>query len=258
LSALKSLEKNFRLGNLLGIFSVSLLNTKYTNMKTTWFILALLIGTTGFGQTKQTRDVCCFNSVRVSGAFEVFLRMGEKSSVTVVADEDIIDDINTKVDGDVLEVDFDSDWWNWGKKSNDAKIYITLSSVESLEFSGACEVKGKNSLRGNTIDVECSGASELNLEFDCDQLNLDLSGASELTLRGKSRKVNLESSGASEINAADLQAKSMNMDVSGASSASVNVSDDLNIEASGASEVRYKGSPNITQEVSGASSISKL
>jgi hypothetical protein len=68
----------------------------------------------------------------------------------------------------------------------------------------------------------------------------------------------LESSGASEINAADLQAKSMNMDVSGASSASVNVSDDLNIEASGASEVRYKGSPNITQEVSGASSISKL
>jgi hypothetical protein len=227
-------------------------------MKPTYLFLAFIISSLAFGQTKQTRDVCCFNSVEINGAFEVYLRMGDESSITVIADEDIIDNIITTVDNDELEVEYDDDWWDFSNKNETVKLYITLSTARYLEFNGACKVNGKNALRGKTINIECNGASKLNLEFDCLAIDMELSGASKATLSGTCRKVNIDASGASAIYAADLQTETMNMEVSGASKAEVNVSESLNVEASGASKVRYKGSPSITKDVSGASSISKL
>ncbi len=227
-------------------------------MRSVLFLLTLSIVLTTYGQTKQNRDVCCFNSVEISGAFNVYLRMGDESAVTVIADEDVINDVITEVDNNVLEVSFDGDWWDMGKSSDDVKIYITLSTVKNLEFSGACVVSSKNSLRGSTINIESSGASKMNLEFACSTLDFEISGATKATFSGTCGKLNIEASGASAINAADLQTEIVNMDISGASKADVYASERLNIEASGASKVRYKGSPSITKDVSGASSISKL
>ena len=138
------------------------------------------------------------------------------------------------------------------------ELYVTLTTLRQIELSGACVVKSKNTLRGSTIDIEASGASKLDLALQCNLLEADFSGATNVSLRGTCAKVNIETSGASAIYGADLQAENMNLDVSGASKAEVNVTKELVIDASGASKVRYKGNPSITQDVSGASSVQKL
>ena len=228
-------------------------------MKKLSILIALTVMTTlGYGQVKQDRNVSSFSSIEVSGAFKVYLRMGDKSAVTVVADEEYIDRITTKVENDILEVDLDEEWWDWGNKYGDAEIYITLTSVKDLEFSGACVVVTKNTLRGTAIEIEASGASKIEASISCSSLTLDLSGATKATLDGKCTKVNIDASGACAIYAADLQTESMSMDVSGASKAEVFVTKRLMVDASGASKVLYKGDPSITKDVSGASSITKM
>ena len=229
-------------------------------MRSILLLTALFISSAfAFGQVKQDRTVGDFSGIEVSGAFTVYLRMGEKSAVTVVADKEIIDRVTTEVDNDILEVELDQEWWDWAKDVDDIEVYITLSTVKSLEFSGACVVKGKNSLRGTAIEIEASGACKLEASFACNTLEMDFSGATKATLSGNCTKVILDASGASAIYAADLQTETTSMDVSGASKVEVWVTNTLSIEASGASKVLYKGDPpTITKDVSGASSISKM
>ena len=50
----------------------------------------------------------------------------------------------------------------------------------------------------------------------------------------------------------------MRLDLSGASKANMNVTDDFNIKLRGASILKYKGSPKIISDVSGGSSVSRI
>lgn len=229
-------------------------------MKTRILIAAaLIISVICQAQTKQDRQLSDFNSVKISGAFTVYLRMGDKSALTIVAkDQDVLNKIESRVNSGKLSIEMDNDWWSWDNNSEKIELYITITSLHQLEVSGACRVKSKNTLRGTSIELDASGASKIDIAVQCNLLEADFSGATNTTLTGQCTKVNIETSGASAIYAADLQTENMNLEISGASKAEVNVAKQLAIEASGASKVRYKGNPNVTQDVSGASSVQKL
>ena len=226
-------------------------------MKTKILLAAtLILSMLTQAQTKEDRQVSDFTGIEVSGAFTVYLRMGDKCALTVIAKDDVLSKVKTSVSSGVLHVEMDQDWWD--NNNSKVELYVTLTTLRQIELSGACVVKSKNTLRGSTIDIEASGASKLDLALQCNLLEADFSGATNVTLRGTCAKVNIETSGASAIYGADLQAENMNLDVSGASKAEVNVTTQLVVDASGASKVRYKGNPSITQDVSGASSVQKL
>lgn len=226
-------------------------------MKTKILLAAtLLLSVFIQAQTKQDRDVSDFTGIDVSGAFTVYLRMGDKCALTLIAKDEVLSKVKTSVSSGVLYVEMDQDWWN--NNNSKVEVYVTVTNLRQIEISGACVLKSKNTLRGSAIDIEASGASKLDLALQCNLLDADFSGATNVTLTGTCTKVNIETSGASAIYGADLQAENMNLDVSGASKAEVNVTKQLVIDASGASKVRYKGNPSITQDVSGASSVQKL
>ena len=65
--------------------------------------------------------------------------------------------------------------------------------------------------------------------------------------------------GASDLDARNLQAADLTVELSGASGATVSVSDTISAELSGASTLRYGGNPHfVRRDVSGASSIERL
>ena len=87
-------------------------------------------------------------------------------------------------------------------------------------------------------------------------IDVKLSGASHSTFAGASKQLAIECSGASHINAARLTAKTVTADLSGASTAHVNATEELEAEASGASTLRYVGQPaKLDKEISGASTV---
>lgn len=63
-------------------------------------------------------------------------------------------------------------------------------------------------------------------------------------------------SGASKLDAENLKAENVSVDSSGASSATVFVTNELKADLSGATNVTYLGSPkNVQKKTSGASSV---
>lgn len=215
----------------------------------------LLDGIKGDGNVvKEERSVKSFDAIDISGAFDVYLTQGGSESLVVEADENLMEIIVTEVVNGTLKI-----YNKKGiRKAEELNIYLTFKDLESMEISGAVEIRGENRFDLDELQIEGSGASEIELSLKAELLEADFSGASEMDLSGYCKEMKLDVSGASELNAVDLEVEVLRMDVSGASEARVFVTQELHIDASGASSVRYKGSPKVYKHSSGASSVKSL
>ena len=194
-----------------------------------------MAGIKGSGTSKtEQRSVTGFKRVDAGGALNVEIDANKDFSVSVEADDNLLQNIKTEVSGDTLKIYSD------GKISPSAKLNVKISmpSIEGLNLSGASDGKITN--------------------VRADSLELKASGASEVTISGETKKFEADASGASEIDAENLKVEDGKVEASGASSASVSVTNNLEADASGASSISYTGEPkSLKQNASGASSINK-
>ena len=107
------------------------------------------------------------------------------------------------------------------------------------------------------VELDAGGASTVTISgVQTESFEVDLSGASEATIRGQSEELEVDVSGASRLHAVDLSADRVDVDASGASKVSVTAREEADVEASGASKVRVHGNPpKVSKDASGASKI---
>jgi carbon monoxide dehydrogenase subunit G len=84
-----------------------------------------------------------------------------------------------------------------------------------------------------------------------------VSGASRVETDGTAASIEADVSGASELDFAGVEAEVVVVNVSGASTVDVTVTEQLDAEASGASTVRYRGDPDVRVDASGSSSVER-
>ena len=164
----------------------------------------------------ETRDVGDFTSIEVSAALNLELTIDPEAtpSVTVTYDDNIIDDVVTRVSGATLVLEVDGSFNLIG--SGDRLIAVTMSELESLEASGATDVK----------------------------------------VSGSAASYELIASGASDVDAEGLAAEDIEVDISGASSVDLSATGTVSGEISGASNLRVYGEPvSVLVDSSGASSV---
>jgi putative autotransporter adhesin-like protein len=203
--------------------------------------------------TKEQRAVSSFNKIEISGAYEVLINQGNEERLELEVDENLLEHIKTKVKNNTLHIK--------SKKIGSAtslKLYITVVDVESIDVSGAVELKNKGIYQAENLEIDVSGAADIDLSVDVKILNMSMSGASEITLDGKAQTLGIKMSGASDLNAKKLKTTNSFIDISGAGSAVVHAKKTLKVEVSGAGSVKYKGSPKIEKEISGAGSVEKI
>ena len=203
-------------------------------------------------QTEE-REVSSFESIKVSGAFTIYLSQDDDYSLKVVADENLLDIIKTKVKGDVLYISTEKSIY----KSKEMKLYIGFKHLSKLKANGAISLKSDQMLRFDEFDIEINGASSAELELSANRLSINNSGASTIKLAGKCEDVSINISGAGSVSAYDLVAKKGSIDISGVGSGKVCVKDDLRVSISGIGSVKYKGEPKITSDISFLGSLKK-
>lgn len=230
-------------------------------------IILGLISTTSYGcrnfpeprgqenPVKEERNIANFTKLDIGGAFEVILSQGDQIKLVVEAEADELKDIKTEVNGSTLKIYTES---TWNPRYHEMKIYLTFTELEEVGFSGAVEVTSAGTLSFTDLELNVSGATEIELSLTASKLDAEFSGASEIDLTGKATSGRFELSGASDFNAEDLEFQDLSVEVSGASDARVWATGTLNIDASGASTIRYKGNPRISLDESGASSVKPL
>jgi hypothetical protein len=206
----------------------------------------------GSGVAKsETRDVGHFSEIEVGNAIRLDATTGAANALEVTTDDNLLPHVKTIVTGERLRIYVDGSW------STDLGIRVkaTAPVLRALAASGAATT----TLSGMAVDrfqLDLSGASSCQLTGDAELLEVTLSGASRATIAGEAKQLKAECSGASQLDAMELSAEKASVELSGASTGHVNVSEELAAEASGASTLRYAGEPpSLDKRSSGASTI---
>lgn len=137
------------------------------------------------------------------------------------------------------EKEFEGDFSGASKVKN---LSLMVSDAE-FDISGACDVNLK--IDADKCEFDVSGASMLKLNGSIDYLSMDLSGASKCTMNGESISSKFEVSGASRLDAEEMAVKQLMVDVSGASSTDVYVTESIVLEVSGASSLKYRAAEGV-------------
>jgi hypothetical protein len=218
----------------------------------------------------QRFDFTGFTRVRIERALSVDILKADSYSVTIGDD---FSRVRMEVIGDTLCIDRRGIDWFRAKPH----VVITMPVLYELRMGGACQGKAIGFQSAGDLGIKLGGACQLELnQVSVNNLYVDLSGASNLTgdvnytgearfsVSGASRMVlqgfgnvtRLDISGASQARFANMALRTVDLKLSGASSAQLKVSDKLDFDVSGASRLEYSGSPVIGRmQIAGASTI---
>ncbi|MCL1934355.1 MAG: DUF2807 domain-containing protein [Candidatus Azobacteroides sp.] len=142
--------------------------------------------------------------------------------------------------------------------SGASKMSINVNTGQlSIEASGASKIQIKANVSGNT-ELEVSGASKIQGELKATHVKFDSSGTSSIELTGSAENIDIDTSGTASVMAEDFAVKNANIESSGVSKVTVNVSDALKVNSSGVSSVSYKGSPVINASNGKMAKIKKI
>jgi len=208
----------------------------------------------------EVRNVSGFSSIEVSDAIDLYISQGNTEAIAISGSSgDIKAHIKTEVRSGTLHIYFDGKGLNWKRWGNNRmKAYVTYKTLQSLEASGACNVKTTDAIKQSELKMEMSGASDFTGEIIVTKFHLSASGASNIKISGIATNASFAATGACTIKAYDLITDMCKIDASGASNIRITVNKELNASASGGSSILYKGAGLIRNISSkGGASISR-
>jgi hypothetical protein len=177
-------------------------------------------------------DLKEFQKIDVGGAFDLEITLGDEQKVTMTIDDNLWDNLEAEVHGNTLEIDWDKSC----QPDSDCTVVIVVRELKGMDIHGAADVEIEG-YHGDSFSFDVSGAAELEMDGEVDELDINVSGAGDIDTR-------------------DLMAKSVEISVSGAGEAKVYASESFEGRVSGVGNIHYWGDPEHQKtKVSGLGNI---
>src|SRR6187402_20471 len=149
-------------------------------------------------QTEQTRQVSGFNGIAAGSSFNVHVKINGTESVIVSADESIINDVETVVEGNTLNIR-QKKGRQWNFRTGKVDVYVSAKSLSSLSSSGSGNVQLDGSLTGN-VQLKASGSGNITAAVNGSDLHASVSGSGNITSSINAGQVDLSVSGSGSMN----------------------------------------------------------
>jgi hypothetical protein len=201
----------------------------------------------------ETRQVADFDRIHLKGVGKAFLTRGEKVSIEIKTDDNIIPLIETSVSGGKLII---SDK-NYNLKPTTLHYFITVNDLKGISVSGSANLSCDSTLSSDTFIAEISGSGDMSLDLEVDNLESAISGSGSMRFAGKADLLSASITGSGELGAMDLEAKEVLLAITGSGDADVHATESLSAKITGSGDVRYKGNPQIHQKITGSGKIQR-
>jgi hypothetical protein len=196
-----------------------------------------------------------FTRVEISSAFQFEIRQSSSYSINVTANDNVIDRVQVSQDGQTLKIKL-------GTvpilRLVTLKASVTMPQLHGLTVSGASRGTVSDFSSAEDLDITVSGASRVTGDIAAGDVEFGIHGASTIQLEGSANDMVASVDGASTCNLGDFTVNDANINVSSASTGTINLDGRLDANVSGASTLLYIGDPIMgTINVSGASTLKK-
>lgn len=186
----------------------------------------------------ETRDLKPFTQITLKSAANIDVQIGDKQSVTVEGDDNILPVIETNVKDDGQLMITSPKNTNYEPK-NDVKVTITVPSLTNIRLDGAGDIN-VHGMTGKEFSVDLRGAGNIKLDGKIDELNVELKGAGN-------------------VDTTKLTATNAKVNVSGAGNCKVQAKEKLDARVSGVGNIQYTGNPKaVLRKVTGQGDVREL
>lgn len=194
-------------------------------------------------------DLNDFDELDIHGIFDVHIMAGDDYAVELVGSDDEKNKYEIYRSGETLVVEYNdkTDKFDWNKEFHDVneiRLNITMPKLDRIEAEGYGSIKF-DEFTADNMEIELRGPVELRGNLTAHNLVVKLVGKSEAELSGRANNLDAELQFASKLRAYNLEVNDATVEVNGASSAKVNVTNSLEMEEGLASDIDYRGDPQI-------------
>jgi hypothetical protein len=246
----------------------------------------------------EKRNVSDFDGVEVCCGMHLYLIQGDQESLLVTADDNLMDEIETRVIGNRLVVEYRLKNNVSYRPSEPIHLELTVVDIDAVSISGGgwiespaieadsfdldlsgggdgyiaeltadrvdIHISGGGDVEADTVNVKnlnvnLSGGSDATIDdLVAETLNLEVSGSGRADISGSVADQDINLSGGSDYEAGDLESKYATINSSGGGDSIVWVVEKLDVDISGGGNLEYYGNPQIYSSTSGGSNVTSL
>jgi len=226
---------------------------------------------------EETRDVSNFSQITVNHSGDVYMKQGETFALTIEAEANLMEYLETNVNGDTLTFDVRDN--TFLQPTQPINYHLTVPSLSAVRTNASGNITIADSFTAEdfTINVSASGnitldtltVTTLNIAdnasgeitittLDAQQIDADLNGSGSVTLAGTTDSQNVSIDGSGSYNGENLTSVTAQVRGNASGDATVRVSDTLDATINGSGNIRYYGNPNVTTRVNGSGDIERM
>jgi len=217
-----------------------------------------LTGVRGSGNVvEEGRAVSGFTGVALAGTGELTIKGGERESLRIEAEDNLMPYLETEVRNGVLEIDV-QDGVNLNP-TRPVRFYLMVKELDTIVLSGSGDIEAPD-LEADRFSVNISGSGNVKMvDLSADTLNVTISGSGNLDIAGgRVEEQDITISGSGEYQAGGLNSGSVEITISGSGNATVWATESLDVRISGSGSVNYYGNPRTTFSASGSGKVNSL
>jgi hypothetical protein len=244
----------------------------------------------------EDRPVSDFTKVDLKSIGNLTIVEGNKESLTIKADDNVLQYITTKVFNKTLEIGMEPNINI--DPSHDVEYTLTVKSLSSIVLSGFGNINAKE-LNAEDMDIKLSGSGNMTLgtlktenaflrvsgfgninvdnmvvdqptleisgsgDIDVNKMqavtmNLKISGFGNADITGAAKDQEIQIVGSGNYRGQNLQSESTTVKITGFGDAKVWASSNLDITITGSGNLEYYGSPKVTQTMTGFGKVNSL
>lgn len=200
-----------------------------------------------YNETSRTVPLPPFTTIQINSVFSVYLVQDTIHAVDIVADVNVVNHIDARIEADVLVLTNNSSQKWMHPESNKVKVYVHSSNHGQINASSAYALYSVN-----TITSDLAVVNEPDVKFSEIDLTLNSNSFSywnnylcdgKLTLRGQCGNIEINNFALHQVNAVDLMAQSGVVTSYAKADCRVNVTGQLTCSLFGQGNIYVYGNP---------------
>lgn len=205
---------------------------------------------------EDRRALSGFKGLKAVGPFDIEMRAAEREGVTVRAEDNLLQVIETRVNGDSLEismkpnVSFRTRAW--------PRIVVEFVRMDAVSLSGSGDLVADR-IRSDAFAVSIAGSNDVCVEaMETGTFGLSIAGSGDFKAKGNAEVQGIRIAGSGDADLRDLAGKIAKISIAGSGDVRINAADALEVTIAGSGDVFYRGEPKIKRTIAGSGEIRRM
>ncbi len=229
-------------------------------------LLMLAIVTMGFSTTAQKNDkyddkdriegsgnvitkditVKSFDELNASGVFNLQLSQGDKETLRIEADDNLMDLFIIENDGSTLKISMKKNS-NFNSKKQ-LKVYVMFKTLKSMNLGMVGGTSSDEKLKFTDLKLKNQSVGSVSLNMTLQTLNMENQSVGSVKLEGSAENAVVKNNSVGSINAGNFVVQKMDIENNGVGSATVNAEKELKYSDSFLGKVSNRGNATVKKK----------